>query len=167
MVLWTSLIILIYPGVKIAAAGLYTATTTDFLFATGSVAVDSSLADNLERAFELGRAATAGITDRASQWSEWSQIISFQLPPRMDTLDNLVFSTVDVELANAASVRAVIPAVEVQVNCTTHDTDAFTPWVTAENQEWWGYTVNWLFHAQAKDLNETGVSMINYYQTVM
>ena len=119
--------IILYPGIKIAAAGLYTAATAEYLFQTRSVSVDTSLPDHFEFAYALGTAAAAGITDRASQWSEWSQIKDYGLPPRMGTLNNVVISTIDTGLTNIASISTVVPAIEVDVHCSAHDTGDFNP----------------------------------------
>ncbi|KAK4901799.1 hypothetical protein LTR27_001571 [Elasticomyces elasticus] len=164
VVLWTSVIILVYPGVKIAAAGLYTASRGDH-FSSAQAVVDTSLPDMFEATYALSTAAVAGLTNRASQWTEWSQIEAFNLPPRMNTIDNLVFATLDTNLIGVEAVETVVPAIEVVVSCETHDTSEFEAYVTAEQKSPYGYTVYWMFRPKtSSNVNSTGVSMVDYYE---
>ncbi|KAK4958358.1 hypothetical protein LTR10_004784 [Elasticomyces elasticus] len=164
VVLWTSVIILIFPGVKIAAAGLYTASSGDH-FSPAQAVVDSSLPDQFEATYALSTAAVAGLTNRASQWTEWSQIEAFNLPPRLNTIDNLVFATLDTNLIGVEAVEAVVSAIEVEVSCETHDTSEFEAYVTAEQKSPYGYTVYWMFRPKTfSNVNSTGVSMVDYYE---
>ena len=166
VLLFVSLIVVIYPGVKIAAAGLYKVSTSDRL-QERMLGLDSSLVDSFENTWDLTQSVTAGITDRASQWSAWSLIKEFNLPPRTDALDNLVFTELQGDVENAASIQAVIPAIEVQVTCQPHDNEEFSLWVTQTYLSFWGRMFSFMFRPETPDVSKTGAAMVDYYSMTM
>ncbi|KIW25600.1 uncharacterized protein PV07_08766 [Cladophialophora immunda] len=163
VLLFVSLLVVIYPGVKIAAAGIYKPSTSARLSQERTMSLDSSLVDNFESTYDLPHSVTGGITDRASQWSEWSRIKEFNLPPRIDALDKLVFTELQGDVGNAASVHAVIPAIEVNVTCQPYDNEDFSLWVSQTYNAYWGTLPCFMFRPETRHVDKTGAAMVDYY----
>lgn len=126
--------------------------------------LDSSLVDNFESTYNLTRSVTGGITGRASQWSEWSLIKEFNLPPRTDALDKLVFTKLQGDVGgNAASIHAVIPAIEVNVTCQPYDNEAFSLWVSQTYNAYWGTLPCFMFRPETLHVDKIGAAMVDYY----
>lgn len=169
VVLWTSLIILIFPAVKITVGGLYTASVAD-VTVRPTMTLDTSLVDQFENSYNMNLSIVNGIIERASRWSEWSQISTFNLPSRTGVVDDLVFTNLTGSLANITSVQAIIPAIKVDVHCTRHDNDDFSLWVSQVHNDYWGedgLTPNVMFRPKTANVNATGVSLVDYYAISM
>lgn len=167
VVLWMSLIILLIPAVKVSVAGLFTATDASTL-TSGSMQLDTSLMDQFESLYQLDYSIFTTVVDKASQWSEWSQISSFGLPERSGLQDNLVFSNVTGPAKNAvASITSRIPAIEVDVQCTTYGVDDFDIWTFAEvySDELYPSFFFRCGNQRCQDgVNTTAVDMASFYQ---
>lgn len=167
VLLFVSLLVVIYPGVKIAAAELYKTSTSDRVSQERTMGLDSSLVDNFESTYDLTQSVTGGITDRASQWSEWSLIKEFNLPPRTNALDKLVFTELQGDVGNAAAIHAVIPAIEVNVTCQPYDNEDFSLWVSQTYNAYWGTLPCFMFRPETLHVNKTGAARVDYYAMSM
>ena len=131
----SSSVILAFPIVKTVAAGLYTAALHSFSQPI-TATVDGSLVQSLEDTYFDVNPDT--VRQRASQFCEWTQVPTLNVPTRAGILENLVFSNITVDdkgmdganrMGTAITVK--VPAVAVEVNCTVLEPSDFNVEATA------------------------------------
>lgn len=129
--LGASVVAILYPGIKIVAAGLYSPSLGPHLSQV-TIATDSSLVDGLENLYSLPPYSSVGVVERASQFAEWMQIPDFGFPARAGALDSLVFSNIT-DLNTSEGIvpqpgdlaEVTVAAVKVDVVCSPFDSKHF------------------------------------------
>ncbi|KAL1633755.1 hypothetical protein SLS58_010944 [Diplodia intermedia] len=122
----SSIALVLFPVIKIIAAGLYETTVTTYQRDV-VVNLDASLPENLESTFSADDPSEMG-----SRFAEWARIPMFNLGERPGILGNLVFSNIsgvvdelDYGIVPGDSIELPVPAVLVDVNCTALSNDVF------------------------------------------
>lgn len=124
----SAIVLLSFPVVKLVAAGLFDSVSS---FNVENVAplVDVSLPENLASTFSLSE--FNGPVRRASEFTEWANIPSFNVPKQAGIVNNLVLSNVtNVSLSPNSDqletvLQARVPAIAVDINCTPIPSSAF------------------------------------------
>lgn len=120
----SSLTLVIFPIIKIFAAGLYTSSKTGYRRDI-SIALDTGLPESLEQ-LSIG----FDPVNIASRFAEWMRNPTFNLRERPGTLDRLIFSDMTGlvdgfgnKIAPGDAVELRVPAILVDVNCTVLNHD--------------------------------------------
>ncbi len=131
----SSMIVLIYPAVKVATAGLYI-QRSQLQTSLVPVDIDRTLMANLDG---FG-SPNVSMIDFRETWvtasyevTKWIGTRDFSFPPPPGALGPFVFGAVALDspqaaneaLANGATVAVRVPAVEVDVSCAQYDRNAF------------------------------------------
>jgi len=128
----SSMTVLLYPAIKIAAAGLYTQRIIMETDPFG-VSIDTSLVSNLDK---LPQDDISWLSRLSSslEVTKFSQLPDYNFPPLLDTSGPFVFSNLaglpadeDLERAtvDGGFVSVNIPAVKVDTNCSSFGKDDF------------------------------------------
>lgn len=170
----SSLIALIFPVVKVLAAGLYVPETS-FKASTLSLSLDTSLTDNFEQMYKMFPSdVQVGVDEarvreqkmmvkRASQSAEWTSISEFGYPHRGGATANLVFadfSNISFPESNFNSqndhIDVNIPAIAAKVSCLSLGEEHFETVVSntmpAGGKTW---SFNFRLRCATKLCNET------------
>lgn len=122
----SSIALILFPVIKIIAAGLYETTVTTYQRDI-VVNLDASLPENWESTLSADDASEMG-----SRFAEWTRIPMFNLGERPGILENLVFSNIsgivdeiDYDIIPGDTIELPVPAVLVDVNCTALSNDMF------------------------------------------
>ncbi|KAL8786153.1 MAG: hypothetical protein Q9195_008324 [Heterodermia aff. obscurata] len=128
----STLVSVVYPAIKITAAGLYTRHLTQHSFLYDMV-IDQSLISNLDQIPpEPGNYNS--FVAMAMAFATWSFMPQMQFHPLFESGSSLVFSNIsdtplpkEVELAlsHGGEVSLNIPAVEIEVNCSALSRENF------------------------------------------
>ena len=142
---WTfsasSLVTIIYPVIKVTAAGLYMHLVRQHAYTT-MVEIDQSLIENLDKLSVTGRnlfnrtTTSVGtvLSDMAIAFTLWTVKPELNFSPSSGTEGPLVFGNLTSTLAlsdasqaldHGASLSANVPALQVQVNCSAYSRDDF------------------------------------------
>ena len=133
---WTfftsSMIVFIYPAIKVMAAGLYIHSLGHHMFTT-TIEIDQSLIANLDKISVTGWRQES-VSLAANKYGTWllTPQMEFSSPP--GSADSLVFSNltsnslsseVSQALYHGALLTATVPAVQVEVNCSAYTSEDF------------------------------------------
>ncbi|KAK4969849.1 hypothetical protein LTR28_000717 [Elasticomyces elasticus] len=133
-----SFTIIAFPAIKIVAAGLY---TPGIAIRSGAINVtlDDSLANNFQKSLNTSEASATELQQRASDFTEWTQIPDFRVPQRAGVLDNLVFANMTDWMAGpnagglsaqpGSEVRLRVPAISINATCIPFGPDQFVPYI--------------------------------------
>ena len=128
----STLVSIIYPAIKITAAGLYTRHLTQHSF-SAEIVIDRSLISNLDQ-IPPDFNAHVNLDDMANTYATWSLMPQMQFHPPFDSGSSLVFSNitddplpkdVDLALGHGGEVSLNLPAVEIDVNCSAYSRENF------------------------------------------
>ena len=128
----STLVSIVYPAIKITAAGLYTRHLTQHSF-SADIVIDQSLVSNLDL-ITPSIGAYINIVNMASTYATWSIMPQMQFHPPFDFGSSLVFSNitddplpkdVDLALRHGGEVSLNLPAVEIDVNCLAYNREDF------------------------------------------
>lgn len=136
----SSMVLILFPVIKIAAAGLY-GTTLSSGQRDISIQLDSSLPELLE-----STKSASDASESAGNFAEWTTNTASDSRERPGILDNLVFSNIswltnhdDSLTTPGDAVELTVPAILVDVNCTGLTDDMFN--YTASGCGWTGSEV--------------------------
>ncbi|KAK4988238.1 hypothetical protein LTR50_004064 [Elasticomyces elasticus] len=133
-----SFTVIAFPAIKIVAAGLYTPSVA---IRSGAIIVtlDDSLANNFQKSLNISTVSGTELQQRASDFTEWTQIPDFRVPQRAGALDNLVFANMTGWMAGpnasglsaqpGSEVRLRVPAISINATCTPFGPDQFIPYI--------------------------------------
>ena len=128
----STLLSILYPAIKITAAGLYTRHLTQNSF-SADIVIDQSLISYLDQ-IPLDFGFQVLLDRMTSSYATWSLMPQMQFHPPLDFGSSLVFSNItdgllskDVELAfsHGGKVSLNLPAIEIDVNCSAYDREDF------------------------------------------
>lgn len=142
----TSLILFLFPAVKILAAGLYEPSASTKTTPV-RLSLNTGLTDLFEDMYEAFPSSSAYSSNfsyeaydlmnemvvKASQFSEWTNIPYFELPHRAGALDNLVFTDMTgiEEVLNGdlpdigERITLRLPAISISIACTPYGPEHF------------------------------------------
>ena len=128
----STLVSIVYPAIKITAAGLYTPHLTQHSFSADLV-IDQSLISYLDQIpQDFGN--QGALDGMAKSYATWSLMPQMQFHPPFDSGSSLVFSNItdsplpeDVEIAlrRGGEVSLNLPAVEIDVYCSAYSRENF------------------------------------------
>ena len=128
----STLVSMVYPAIKITAAGLYIRHLTQHSF-SADIVIDQSLISYLDQ-ISPKPGNREGFNEIATTYATWSLMPQMQFHPPFDSGSSLVFSNItdgslssDVELAlrHEGEVSLNLPAVEIDVNCSAYGREDF------------------------------------------
>ena len=130
--LTTSVILLIYPAIKVTAAGLYTNVLGIDVFTT-KIWIDQSLVTNLDKLI-VGPKTNALFSDVANTFAVWTLTPEMHFPSPSGTEGSLIFSNLTSTSLSSDAIRALnhggslsvrMSAIQVNVNCSAYTTADF------------------------------------------
>ncbi|KAK5000101.1 hypothetical protein LTR66_001001 [Elasticomyces elasticus] len=139
-----SFTVIALPAIKIVAAGLY---SPSIAIRSGAIDVtlDDSLANNFQKSLNISTVSGTELQQRASDFTEWTQIPDFQVPQRAGALDSLVFANMTGWMAGpnegglsaqpGSEVRLRVPAISINATCTPFGPDLFIQRIMESNDE--------------------------------
>ncbi len=133
---WTfftsSMIVIIYPAIKVIAAGLYIHSLGHHIF-TAIIEIDQSLMANLDKVSVTG-ALQNQVDVFAIENGIWTLTPQMEFPSPSGSAGSLIFSNltsnslsseVSQALRHGALLTATVPAVQVEVNCSAYTSEDF------------------------------------------
>ncbi len=133
---WTfftsSMIVIIYPAIKVMAAGLYIHSLGHHMF-TAIIKIDQSLMTNLDKVSVTGMLQNS-LDMLANQHGILTLTPQMEFPSPSGSIGSLIFSNltsnslsseVSQALRHEALLRATVPAVQVGVNCSAYTSEDF------------------------------------------
>ncbi len=128
----TSIVVIVYPAIKVAAAGLYTHFFGESVF-TVDIEIDQSLITNLNRV--VVKDITRSVLRRSSNTlAQWTLVPQMQFPSPSGTRGSLIFSNLTSNSLSSGAGKAMdlggllsvnVPAIQVNINCSAYTAEDF------------------------------------------
>lgn len=133
---WTfftsSMIVIIYPAIKVIAAGLYIHSLGRHMF-TATIEIDQSLMANLYKVSITG-VLRQQLDALANEYAIWTLTPQMDFPSPSGSAGSLIFSNLTSNslsseasqaLCHGALLTATVPAIQVEVNCSAYTSEDF------------------------------------------
>jgi len=133
---WTfftsSMIVIVYPAIKVIAAGLYIHSLRHHMF-TATVEIDQSLMANLDKVSVTGMLQRQ-LDGMGNMYGTWTLTPQMEFPSPSGSAGSLIFSNltsdslsseVSQALRHGGLLTATVPAVQVEVNCSAYTSEDF------------------------------------------
>jgi len=132
---WTfftsSMIVIIYPAIKVMAVGLYIHSLGHHMF-TATIEIDQSLIANLDKVSVTG-ALQSELVGLANKYGIWTLTPQMEYPSRgiagslifSNLTSNSLSSEASQALSHGGLLTATVPAVQVEVNCSAYTSEDF------------------------------------------
>jgi hypothetical protein len=133
---WTfftaSITVIVYPAIKVMAAGLYSHSLGQHVFTT-TIGIDQSFMTYFDR-IPVTRTISESLGQMAIKLAVWTLTPQMQFPSPSGTAGSLIFSNLTSKslsseasqaLDHGGSLLATVPALQVDVNCSTYTSEDF------------------------------------------